>query len=185
MTNLYSRIVLDTYDAGEPAPLPENLIGLADESLADLSEALDPTPAEFDGIGFWPAVEADVDTPELDGEGQRYLIPFPPVPEPIFSMTSPSLYAAAQLSIADGEISGIGINSRFAGAFILGTGQYYVMFYDPMPDTEYMAMPTAIGPCSAYVFPSDKMTDGFTITVTNSAGEPSDVEAVNISIVRA
>ena len=108
----------------------------------------------------------------------------PEMPEGV-SASPPVLYAAAQLRIENGEVFGVGINSRLAGAFILDVGQYYVMFVDPIPDTEYMAMATAIGPCSAYVTPSNKFEDAFIITITNSAGEPADVEAVNVSIVRA
>lgn len=105
--------------------------------------------------------------------------------QPVISMVSPFLYAAAQLTIADGEVSGVGINSRFSGAFPLGTGQTFVMFYEPLPDTQYMAMATAIGPGNAYVFPADKYEDGFMITATDALGDPFDISAVNISIVRA
>ena len=81
MTN-YIRINLATYDFTAPAPLPDNLIGLQDVSLADLSAALEPAPDGLAGFGYWPVVEADVMEPELDGEGQRYLIPLPIIPEP-------------------------------------------------------------------------------------------------------
>lgn len=55
----YQRIILSgpTID-GEPG-LPEALAGLADESLADLSAALDPCPAEYAGIGYWPIQPAE------------------------------------------------------------------------------------------------------------------------------
>lgn len=55
----YQRIILSgpTID-GEPG-LPEALIGLADESLADLSAALDPCPAEYTGIGYWQIQPAE------------------------------------------------------------------------------------------------------------------------------
>jgi hypothetical protein len=34
-------------------------VGLADESLADLSAALNPCPSEYAGIGYWPIQEAE------------------------------------------------------------------------------------------------------------------------------
>lgn len=50
----YQRIILagPTID-GDPG-LPAALLGLADETLADLAAALDPCPAEYVGIGYWP-----------------------------------------------------------------------------------------------------------------------------------
>lgn len=59
----YQRIILSgpTID-GEPG-LPPALAGLTDESLADLSAALDPCPAEYEGIGYWP-IELGEPTPE-------------------------------------------------------------------------------------------------------------------------
>lgn len=105
-------------------------------------------------------------------------------PPPGSSPSEPVLYAAAQLLVQDGDVSGIGINSRFAGAFWGDVGKYYVFFGEPQPDTDYMVMASA-GPCQAYVLPSDKAEDFFIITVTDQAGQPLDAEAVNISIVRA
>jgi hypothetical protein len=104
----------------------------------------------------------------------------PPEPKP----TAPILYAAASLKIQDFDITGIDVMSRFAGAFWVDVGKYCVFFAEPQPDTAYMAMASA-GPCSAYVLEGEKAEDMFTITVTNTAGEPTDAESVNISIVRA
>lgn len=60
---LYQRISIASAEpVGEPAPLAEALIGLADESLADLPAALDPCPPEWLDTGFLP-VEP---TPSLD-----------------------------------------------------------------------------------------------------------------------
>jgi hypothetical protein len=96
----------------------------------------------------------------------------------------PVLYAAASLKIVDFDITGIDVQSRFAGAFWVDVGKYGVIFAEAQPDTAYMAMASA-GPCSAYVLEEEKAEDMFTITVTNAAGEPTDAAAVNISIVRA
>jgi hypothetical protein len=66
----------------EPGPLPAELVGLDLASLADLPAAIDPVPSQFEGVGYWPVVEADLDAPEVDAEGRRYLVP-PPPPPPI------------------------------------------------------------------------------------------------------
>lgn len=105
----------------------------------------------------------------------------PPVYQP---PSTPELYAAAQLLVQDGDVSGIGINSRFAGAFWGDVGKYYVFFGEPQPDTDYMVMASA-GPWRAYVLTSDKTEDMFVVTVVDTAGEPADAEAVNIQILRA
>lgn len=50
----YQRIILSGPTIDGPPGLPAALVGLADESLADLSAAADPCPAEYVGIGYWP-----------------------------------------------------------------------------------------------------------------------------------
>lgn len=55
----YQRIILSGPTIDGDLGLPEALIGLADESLADLPAALDPCPAEYIGIGYWPIQEAE------------------------------------------------------------------------------------------------------------------------------
>jgi hypothetical protein len=64
----YQRKTLPETDVGEPGPLPEELVGLADDSLADLSAALAPCPEQFVGQGFFPVAG-----------------PTPPAPAPILS----------------------------------------------------------------------------------------------------
>ena len=54
----HQRIILSGPTIDGPPGLPEALIGLADESLADLAAALDPCPPEYAGIGYWPIQEA-------------------------------------------------------------------------------------------------------------------------------
>jgi hypothetical protein len=54
---LYQRKTLSTgANIGEPAPLPANLLGLSDVSLADLSAALPDAAGElgYEGEGFFP-----------------------------------------------------------------------------------------------------------------------------------
>jgi hypothetical protein len=138
-------------------------------------------------------VDAPEGAPENMASGWRYdagawtepvepIAPVPPEPEVIPSQ--PILYAAASLKVVDFDITGIDVQSRFAGAFWADVGKYCVIFAEAQPDTAYMAMASA-GPCSAYVLEEEKAEDMFTITVTNAAGEPTDAAAVNISIVRA
>lgn len=59
---LYQRRLLsDMSDIGEPGPLPQELVGLTDESLADLSAAISPAARELlacEGHGFFPVPEA-------------------------------------------------------------------------------------------------------------------------------
>lgn len=55
----YQRIILSGPVIDGPPGLPSALAGLADESLADLSAALDPCPAEYGGIGYWPIQPAE------------------------------------------------------------------------------------------------------------------------------
>lgn len=105
-------------------------------------------------------------------------------PEVVAPPSQPVLYAAASLKIEGFDITGIDVMSRFAGAFWIDVGKYCVFFGEPQPDTAYMAMASA-GPCPAYVLEAEKAEDMFTITVTNAAGEPTDADFVNISIVRA
>ena len=71
MADLYSRVDLSTKSAGQPGPLPPELIGLTDATLADLPKALDPVPAQFAGVGYWPVaiepVEFDPRARTTDG----------------------------------------------------------------------------------------------------------------------
>lgn len=54
----YQRIILSGPSIdGEPG-FPDALVGLTDESLADLEAALDPCPAEYAGVGYWPVLPA-------------------------------------------------------------------------------------------------------------------------------
>lgn len=78
----YIRVTLSTLAvAGQPGPLPAELVGLDLASLADLPAAIDPVPSQFKGVGYWPVVEGDVSEPQIDKAGRRYLVPIPPEPE--------------------------------------------------------------------------------------------------------
>lgn len=56
---VYQRIVLSGPTIDGPSGLPDALVGLADESLADLAAALDPCPPEYVGVGYWPIQPPD------------------------------------------------------------------------------------------------------------------------------
>lgn len=96
----------------------------------------------------------------------------------------PVLYAACQLSISGTDISGIGVNSRFGGAFWGDVGKYYVFFAETQPDANYIVMSSSPA-VSAYVLEEDKTEDMFVITVTDGTGQLVDTQTVNIQILRA
>lgn len=70
----YQKINLTTRETVGPMGLPKDLKGLAVSSLADLSEALNPCPADYVGMGFLPVASAD-DVPDGKvSEGQTVVM---------------------------------------------------------------------------------------------------------------
>ncbi|MFN8995572.1 MAG: hypothetical protein ACK5X3_18160 [Pseudomonadota bacterium] len=65
---LYQRKTLPSILMGEPAPLPAELVGLSDESLADLSAALPDSADErgYAGQGFFPVEPPPPPPPVVD-----------------------------------------------------------------------------------------------------------------------
>ena len=65
---LYQRKTLPDTNMGDPAPLPAELVGLADASLADLSAALGVAADEtgFAGQGFFPFTPEPPPPPPVD-----------------------------------------------------------------------------------------------------------------------
>jgi hypothetical protein len=65
---LYQRKTLPDTLIGDPAPLPAELVGLADDSLADLSAALGVAADEtgFAGQGFFPFTPEPPPPPPVD-----------------------------------------------------------------------------------------------------------------------
>jgi len=65
---LYQRKTLPDANMGDPAPLPAELMGLADVSLADLSAALGVAADEtgFAGQGFFPFTPPPPPPPPVD-----------------------------------------------------------------------------------------------------------------------
>ncbi len=90
-----------------PAALPRELVGLAHDNLADLSSALDPCPAEFAGIGYWPGVPVP---PAFDAVLQRLSSQMDEVPDPatctvvvtplVVNLTPAEISAATQAALA-------------------------------------------------------------------------------------
>jgi len=65
---LYQRKTLPDTNIGDPAPLPAELVGLSDDSLADLSAALGVAADEtgFAGQGFFPYTPEPPPPPPVD-----------------------------------------------------------------------------------------------------------------------
>jgi len=75
--SLYQRINATTgLLVGEPGPLPANLVGLKDESLADLEQALGSTIAHelgFGDTGFLPVPPPEAEPPPVRRDITRIL----------------------------------------------------------------------------------------------------------------
>ena len=65
---LYQRKTLPDTNMGDPAPLPAELVGLSDDSLADLSAALGVAADEtgYAGQGFFPFTPEPPPPPPVD-----------------------------------------------------------------------------------------------------------------------
>lgn len=103
-----------------------------------------------------------------------------PPAEPVFK---PYLYSVATLTIADGEIFGIDLTSKFGGAFVLDVGLYCVLFAEPLADTSYLVK--AYGSeHRTFIRETDKFTDSFFITCVDEAGAPIDVETLAVEVIK-
>lgn len=105
-------------------------------------------------------------------------LPAAPPPTPV-----PALFAVAQLSIADGEISGIGLVSRFSAAMWMDVGSYYIFFAETLPDTSYVAKAYRDGNAFALSI-AEKAEDYIVVTATDAEGAPADPPDVTIEIIR-
>lgn len=95
--------------------------------------------------------------------------------------STPTIYAVAQLTVTPGDITGIGVNSKFSAALYLDVGSYLLFFAETQPDTSYLA--------KAYddatkVRVTEKATDYITITVTDDNGDPVDPAEISVEIIR-
>lgn len=98
--------------------------------------------------------------------------------------STPTIYAIAQVAIADGAITGFDLNSKFAGGFVLDVGSYYILFAEIQPDTSYLAKAYDGGLVRAFVEQANKFEDGFIISVIDAAGDPVDVPNLSLEIIR-
>lgn len=150
-------------------------------AVVNLIEVKEGGDFALEGLDLIPSEEA--------GQGWTYtngIFAPPPVPaaEEITASRPPELYAAAQLTIQDGDVQGLALNSRFAGAFWAGTGCCLVLFIEALPDADYLVSADA-GACRAYVEPTNRWPEGFQITIADQAGAPIDPPALGFTIVRA
>jgi hypothetical protein len=89
----------------EPGPLPAELVGLDLASLADLPAAIDPVPSQFEGVGYWPVIEADVEASEVDAEERRYLVPQPEPEMPALRAEALATAIAYGNRLTQGEVN--------------------------------------------------------------------------------
>ncbi|WP_279480245.1 hypothetical protein [Aureimonas sp. SK2] len=72
---MFARVDLKTLAASQPAPLPFEIENLTTTALADLPKALDPVPAQFAGVGYWPvAIEPVAFDPRARIEDGSYAL---------------------------------------------------------------------------------------------------------------
>lgn len=99
----YAVRLSDLSVIGPAGPLPPELSGLDQSSLDDLSVALAPCPAQWEGIGFWPACS---ETVSFDPMTQRMSGQVTETPDPmgkvvnvrplVVDMTPAEIAAAAE-----------------------------------------------------------------------------------------
>lgn len=104
---------------------------------------------------------------------------------PIPAVPAPAIYASAKLMIAGDNIDGIGVASKFSGAFRFDVGQYWLFFAETQPDTNYIALAFDGGAFRCEVRPEDCFTDYLVITITDFAGAPADPTSISLMITRA
>lgn len=145
--------------------------------VADLGAGEETIPFTYlpgDPHGLAPAIAQWLaDNPEAP------IDPAPDDPEP--AQAAPYIYAVAQLGIEPGDISGIGINSRFSAALYLDVGSYLVFFTEEQPDTSYLAKAYDD---AAKVRVTEKTTSYIAITVVDGNGDPVDPDEISVEIIR-
>lgn len=92
-----------------------------------------------------------------------------------------SFYAAAQLTISDGAVDGIPLNSRFSAALWADIGLYYIFFAESQPDTNYLAKAYDD---AARVRIAEKAEDYIVVTAADGNGDPTDPSELSIEIIR-
>lgn len=122
----------------------------------------------------WNVAAWFADHPEFEIEA--YVAPEVPTPAAV-----PSLYAVAQLDITPGEITGIGVNSRFSAALYMDVGSYLIFFAETQPDTNYLAKAYDAG---ARVAVTERAEDYIVVTATDVSGDPTDPAEISLEIIR-
>jgi len=103
-------------------------------------------------------------------------------PEPA-PLPEPQLYAVALLAVADGEITGIDVASKFSAAMWLDVGIYYIFFAETQPDTSYLAKAyDAAGGFNIAV--TERGTDYLALAASDANGQPADPSEISIEIIR-
>jgi len=98
---------------------------------------------------------------------------------------TPATFASAKLSISEGNVEGIGVDSAFAGVFQLDTGYFWVAFMTAQEDTNYIVNAFDGGLFRCYVRPEDYQQDGFAISTTDLSGVPADPQTISVIVTRA
>lgn len=98
---------------------------------------------------------------------------------------TPTTIATAKLSIMNGTVEGIGVDSAFAGVFQLDTGYFWVAFMSSQDDTDYIVNAFDGGLFRCYVKPEDYQPDGFAISTTDLSGVPADPQTISVIVTRA
>lgn len=94
---------------------------------------------------------------------------------------TPQIYAVAQLGITPGEITGIGVNSRFSAALYMDVGSYLVFFAETQPDTSYLAKAYDAG---ARVSVTERAEDYIAVSAVDVNGDPTDPAEISLEIIR-
>jgi hypothetical protein len=145
---MYGRIDLVTHALiGTPGNLPSELVGLANESLADLSW-VDPSLA-YSGIGYWPL---EIETPQydsatqeltdghnvatVDAAGKRLVATRLVRARPAVIRTVAPV-AAMRFTVAAGVVTVAPDSVGLSAISRISIGRYRVYFAVPMLDTNY------------------------------------------------
>ena len=136
-----------------------------------------------DRYRIWNEWEMGPPDPETGARERINTIPpFVPTP-PTPPVLSPKIIAQARLGISeDGNVTGIGGDTGFAGAFPLMDGYIFVQFSNDQGTDQYVVSPTPIGPYLCYVANGDQYSDSFTLTCTDLMGTPATPECIPLLV---
>lgn len=108
----------------------------------------------------------------------------PPAAMPALPVPRPELWALANLTISDGDISGFEMDSGLAGAFALGVGEYLILLAQPLATDAYQVRAwDDAGSVVASVPRASRCADCFIVNC-KVGSEPADPETLNLQIYR-